>query len=420
MAQVWVVISASPSQQRLVELIDKGYLSEAVGISQALEGFIAKLKSHVQQHGGHMPIALYERVVMQLSMPAAEELPSILEGYQESLGKKVAAGIGMTFEEAAKAATKSLHSGDIELYNPEEVEEYEEFAMTEPDQRRDSRRFEDGIVLPPNLFDPTVPDDEEYKLTQDGAPKPKLSPNYAEAMQAEAKYIQDVANQLGAQEAQQQMQQAVQQQQQPQDLLEALNGGQVEGHTPKTDEDEEGGKSKGGSKKVPKSSKEGSKDDDKEDGEDDSEEVEEEVTDAETAAKKFDEKLAGTLHNIKSQIPQIMALADSNPQAFKQTMDLINKLVNAAHKREKAGDPNKKSEARLELEELAKQFQHRAGAHPKGVHHQILPVGSRKGKYKKVMANGKAVWKEMSAGAVKDDQGNAISVRVSNEQAKGK
>lgn len=408
MAQVWVVISASPAQQRLVELIDKGYLSEAVGISQALEGFIAKLKSHVQQHGGHMPIALYERVVMQLSMPAAEEVPSILEGYQDSLGCKVAAGIGMTFEEAAKASTKSLHSGDIELYNPEEVEEYEEFAMTE------SRRFGDDVILPPNLFDPTIPDDEEYKLTQDGSPKPKLSPGYAESMQAETKYIQDVANQLGAQQAQQQMQQAVQAQQQPQDLLEALNGGQVEGHTPKTDEDEENT----GKDKKSASKPDSKKDDDS--GSDDSEEIKEEVTDAETAAKKFDEKLASTLHQIKSQIPQIMAMADSNPQAFKQTMDLINKLVNAAHKREKDGDPNKKSQARLELEELAKQFQHRATAKVKGPGtHHIWPVGTRKGKYKKVMANGKAIWKEMSAGAVKDDKGNPISVRVSNTQAKG-
>ncbi|RLF65138.1 MAG: hypothetical protein DRN30_04580, partial [Thermoplasmata archaeon] len=135
-----------------------------------------------------------------------------------------------------------------------------------------------------------------------------------------------------------------------------------------------------------------------------------EVEEAEESTS--DDKIAAQLDNIKGQIPQIMGLADKDPKAFKQTMNMINKLIQLAHSRSKT---TKKSETREKIEQLIKAINSKASTKPSS-HGIIYPVGTRLGRYKKVLVEGKSTWREMSSGAVKDNSGNPISVKEYNKQ----
>ena len=397
---VWVVISASEAQSRLVEFIDNGRLAEAVGYSNALKSLIEKMKSFVQQYGGGIPIYLYERIVMQLPSSAAEQLPSIIKGYGEALSNKIAVGIGLTMDEASRAAKKSLYSGEIEMFDPEEQETFAKSGMK-------ARRWKTDVVLPPNTFDPTIPDEEMY--TEEAEIKHTGIPSIEEAIQNESKLIQAIGSQIGMSQMQESMKQAQQQQAQaqqaaqgqeeegqPRDLLEALHGGKVEGHNPEVQEEEQGEEQAAKAPEVKQAEKE----------------IEGEIEEAESVTA--DDKIAMQLDNIKGQIPQIMGLATSNPKAFKQTMDMINKLIQLAHNRSKTTEKN---ETREKLDNLIKAINQRSESRPKTNYHRF-PVNTRLGKWKKVMVNGKEKWRELSSGAIQDNTGQPISVRQHNREAK--
>lgn len=379
---VWVVISASEAQSRLVELIDSGNLAEAVGFSSALNGLINKMKSFVQQYGGGMPIYLYERIVMQISTSTAEQLPMIIKGYSEALNNKIAVGIGLTMEEASRAAQTSRHTGNIELYDPESRYDYEEVIKS----GMKPRRWKSNVVLPPNIFDPTVPDAEPYASSVEETDS--SIPTLEEALENEAKLVQAIQGQIGGNQMQQQEQQEQQQQQQPRDLLESLNGGPVEGHEPQVQSQE------------PEAAPENIEN-----------ELTSEIEEAEESTA--DDKIAMQLDKIKGQIPQIMGLAQKDPKAFKQTMNMINKLIQLAHNRSRS---TKKSETRERIEDLIKSINHRASGRPSAGGHRF-PVGTRLGRYKKVLVEGKEKWREMSSGITKDKDGSPISIKESNEQA---
>jgi hypothetical protein len=85
-------------------------------------------------------------------------------------------------------------------------------------------------------------------------------------------------------------------------------------------------------------------------------------------------------------------------------MSLVQKLLTLAHK-------NKKNIAKRETEELTQLFNETL---EKRV---ILPVGTVKNRKKKVLVNGKARWRSMISGQVKDQAGQAISVKSSNAQS---
>lgn len=400
---VWVVISANKAQERLIRLIDAGQLAEAVGRNQALESLVEKTKAFVQQYGGYLPIAVFGRIVMQIPSSAAEQIPNIIEGFSDSLGNRIAAGIGMTFDEAAKSARISEASGQIEMFDPQknyddDEDDFEKSAIN------GGRRLSSNVTLPVNLFNPLVPDDSEVKAKL--KPKddfPKL-PSLEESMQSENQLLQMLAMQMGGGQPQpspEQMQQQQQQQVPARNLLEALNGAPVQGSPDETQGEAPQGQEAPAEGEAPE------------------QEIAQEVDQAEDEAASFDKKLAGILHNVKNQIPQIMALSDKDPKAFKQTMQLIQKLVQTAHSG-KSKSPVEKSEMRQEIEELEKAFKARL-SYFKGFNKpEHLPLHSRKGKFKKVLVNGKEVWREMSAGQVKDDKGEPISVESSNLGAQGK
>lgn len=378
MNTVWIVLSAQQVTDRLRELIDNGQLAQANEYAYLLQSFLEKIKTFVAAKGGHLTLALYERTVIQMAINDAQEIPDILSDYQERFKHRLACGIGMTFAEASKAAQRSEATGEIELYTREDFET----AKTETP----GGMVRDGFDVPANLFDPLTP--VPKKPNPADIPKVVPRPSADQELQAENGLLQAVMQQIGAPSPEELQAQQQQQQQPPSDLLEALNGGPVQGHN--VPQQAQGQPQKEGGEEKPSE-----------------EEVEKEVDEAGDEADKFNQKLGDQLHNIKSQIPQIMALADSNPKAFSQAMNMISKLIAVAKQRNGV----KKSQIE-ECEELSKALNDRLKAQ--------LPVGSRLGAKKKVLVDGKSIWREMKSGQVKDTKGSAISVKSSNSQAEGK
>ena len=104
MDQVWVTIRAQAARTRMLELLDNGNFAEALGKKSYLDGLVGKIKSFVQQYGGSMPIDLYDCIVMQISTKAAEQLPSIIEAYQDHLKKQ-----NIEYVDATCPLVKKLH-----------------------------------------------------------------------------------------------------------------------------------------------------------------------------------------------------------------------------------------------------------------------------------------------------------------------
>jgi hypothetical protein len=394
MNTVWIVLNNQAVTDRLRELIDHGQLGQANEYAYLLEAFITKIKSFVQNKGGSVVIALYERIVIQLSVNDAEEIPDIIKDYQDRFAGNVACGIGVTFAEAAKAAEKSVGTGQIELYDPSQD------TPTSVYQKKETPggMVRDGFDIPGNLFDPLSPVPKQPDPIENPIPPFIGRPTADQEAQGDAQQVQILVQQLGGGQ-QAAPGQDQEQPQQPQDLLEALNGGPVQGHNSAPKAPPESGESE------PKSGK--SKESKKDSDEPDAKEVKEEVDEAEKDASKFNDQLADQLHNIKAQLPQIMALADSNPKAFSQAMNMISKLITVAKQRNKVSKSQKE-----ECDELSKALNDRLKAH--------LPIGTTLNRKKKVMVNGKATWRSMVSGQVKDASDSAISVRSSNLQAEGK
>jgi hypothetical protein len=289
----------------------------------------------------------------------------ILEGYSKDIPGLIAVGMGLSFREAVAAMHASIATGDIEMYDPENpifegVGEY-------------IRKVEQPLELPVNMFDATIPKVEGEDPDQDGF---VAKPEFEKDVEMQSAMVQAMAQVLqgGQQQQQQMMQQA---QQQPRDLREALEGKQVDGYAPA----EEGEEGKG--KKSKDSEGSGEKSETKGDDEGD---------------EGDSDKLDALLGKVKESLPQIMALHDKNPQAYKAAMALVQKLVQVA----KQGKTKKAEEVTDELEKAIR---------------LRLPVGARKGNKRKVLVDGKEVWRSMAAGQVQDSKGQPISVRESNKEA---
>jgi hypothetical protein len=386
---VWISISCDLLAQEIKRLLDMGFFAEASAKSYKANALLNKMKTFVQSKGGNMKIMLLERQVFELGVIAAEELPNLVQSYKTEFGRKISVGMGLTFEEASKAMQLSTSTGDIEMYDPEthSKEMKEEFGANAV---KDTEKYFKAEGDSPDFDLDMDLDMPEYN--QAGAATSRNGNDYFHApvpdinahQQMEQQYIQQINQSLGFDP-----QQMMQQQQQPRDLLESLNGGQMQGYNPEQAQQEKA------------QSKEGANPSDEE------QQMESEVAQAEEEAKQTDQKLATLLGTVKEQIPQIMALSQKDPKAFKQAMAMVSKLVNVAHQRKKT----QKAETLESAEEFAKAIK-------MGIHrHQLFPVGTRlKGK-KKVMVNGKEVWRSLRAGQVRDSKMQPISVESSNYYA---
>lgn len=397
---LWVVLSAKRVSERLTEMVDSGEMASAINLSSAIDTFIAKLSNFCQQHGGSMPIALYERVVMCLPVNAAEQVPELIKEYNHELHGYLHAGIGMNMQEATAASRMSSYTGDIELYDPRKDYPHDYLQKQEPQQVT--------MDLPPNIFDRAPVDADlphqqqpvknAYKIpprTNGKKRPPALAPSADVESQNNQKLLQSIMGELGFQPPP--PPQEMQQQGPPRDLLEMLNGGQVQGYNPPQQEERQQGGQSSDSRAQAKA-------------------IDAEVAEAEADAEKTNVKLARLLSNVREQIPAIMQLHDTNPNAFKQSMNLISKLVAFASKRDRAA----KSEANLVLEALEKAAQrhgHAGYRSPGGRVIQKYPVGTRVGRKRKVLVNGRATWRSMASGQVQDGRGSAVSVKSANNAA---
>jgi hypothetical protein len=368
---VWISISCEELSDRIKEKIDRGLFEDAQSMSYAVTSFLDKISKFFQSKGGHLYINLIDRQIIETTDTVAEEIPNIIEGYKEILGNRVAVGLGLTFNEATLAMQMSRYSGEIELYDStdpkfKQNESGHGYAKAETESQQ--------VNLPHNIFDPLTPKPN----FQESDHLPKFRPSVQEEFQSDTKFIQSMAQQFAPPPPPPPQQQP--NQNQSQDLLEALHGGKVPGHSPSPEQQQPKQKPKTGNTN-------GAPEDD----------------DDHAHISHANTKLGELLTNVSSYIPQIMALEEKNPQAYKNAMKLIHKLLEVAKKRK-----TNKSEQESELEELNKRIKRK------------LPVGSVVNRRKKVLINGREVWRSVSAGQVMDTQGEAISVKSSNYQAEGK
>lgn len=389
---VWIVISCDAAADRVRTLLDRGFFSEAEQLSNSIKSFSSKVSKDAEAKGGHLYVTLYERIVMEVPLTYAEELPNVIEGFKEVVGAAVAAGLGMTFEEATMAARKSTETGDIELYDPDDA------ANTKPDYfKTDPQQYE----IPPNLFDLTSPPSPAPE-PQKPIPREKpaaIKPGIEQEIQLETKYVQAYAQTMGA-PSPEEMQQQVEAQKAAMGQTEGLPPELQAALAGQSEESDEDGGDKGSKKdsKGKKSGDKGSKKDSSDEEDEDSEEGDEDDSEA-------SDKLADLLLRAKEHIPDIMKLKEKDPKAFDQAIKLIQKLADVTRSRKKVS----KAEATSEVEEFNKAFNAAIG--------RGWPVGTRKGNKQKVTVNGKAVWRSMASGRVQDAKGQAISVKSHNAAA---
>lgn len=352
---VWVVLASDEVVDKLRSLIDKGYLGDAQALHYQLSSMMDKLNKTLSARGGSVRLFTYDRMVLEMSSATAEDLPEIISPYKDFFGNKLAVGIGFDLSEASGAALKSARTNEIELYDPSD----------------DTYKSEEAFQLPPNLFDRTDPEPPEPEKRPKRKPlkQPMLS-NAQTALQAETAMMQSIIQQLTPQPPQPAAPPSSPQQpagqQQPRDLMEMLHGQRIEGHQADEQKKE--------SKPEPEK---------------------QEISD------NGHEKIAGLLATVQDKMPKLMELSDKNPEAFKKIVSLIHKIVDVAKLKN-----TKKSEIITLTEELNKAFRHR------------WPIGTVKGRRKKVLVNGREVWRQMSAGQVLDPNGEPVSVKSINSKAK--
>lgn len=382
MDNLWVVMVSRQIADSIRQDLESGLFTKATNSTNLLKSFQQNLANICQNTGGHVHTFLPEWMTMQCQPSVVEQVPNLVESFNNQIGHSIACGIGMSFEEAVRAALESESTGHIVLYQ-EEVKKAEEQE------------------LPPNLFDY----DSQKVANTDKAKIDKVKYAVAPDFKASAKIseinVQNMVQQLGGnamQQMQQQMatqqQQAMQAQKKPRDLTEALHGEQIQNRNPYAGEQQ---KEPEQNKKQPEQPKQ-----------QEQEQPESGIEKDEMGESPDDDahhKLGNALLQIKQEIPQLMDLSEKNPDAFKQTMALIQKLLNFTKKTKKQF---KKSEIETLTEDLNKRL-------------KSLPIGTVRNRRKKVLVNGKAVWRSVASGMVKDLSGEPISVKSSNLAAqKGK
>jgi hypothetical protein len=380
--KVYILISLEDVSDKINSLIDAGYFEDAKSLDYQIWSLIDKVKSIVIERGGEVLLSTYERQVLLLPISIAENLPFLIDGYKSLFGQKMKVGIGLTLIEAKKASDLSGYTGNIEMYDPEQ-QEYQEMQKDELTLENDLF----NLNLPPNLYDRHQPKSPEPVAEAAKIGKFVAGPDAKQALELESQFIQATVQQINApaQQSQQQMQQQMQQQAQqfqPNNLMEALSGQQS---NPQAQQQLESERSEP-KEKMGASAVEEAKQSDKED---------------EDHAKQAN-KIANLLEMVNEKIPKLTDLADKNPEAFKKVIGLVHKIVDMAKDK-------KKEVAKSEVDDLTENLNKAIKL--------FYPVGTVKKGRKKVIKNGRAVWRSVRSGMVKDNEGNAISVASHNAQA---
>lgn len=340
---------------KIKTLINKGEVEAANQMYWKVKAFQQKVLAFLQEKGLTAMSTIPEFLLFSCSEVHALEIPAMFEGFKMLTDDAVACGVGLDWPEASKAMRRSRQTRKIELYDNE--------VMKAEDDLFD-------LQQPVNISDPKTHEYEDNIVEE----KPKFisAPDAQQQMQIEQQFMQAQAAQMMPQQPQQQPQQA-----QP-----------VEGDAPRKSLLE----TLTGQRPPEKQKEEPTKKEEMPEQEDD---------------KSHMNQIGEALISIKQQIPQLMDLAERNPDAFKQTMTLVQKLLSIAKTKVKKSEHS-------EMEDLVKKINS----------HMKYPVGTTKGRKKKIVIrqNGqeRTVWRSMASGQVMDDQGNPISVKQHNREVKQK
>ena len=409
---IWVVIRNDAIVQNLKSLIDSGDLAGANKMSFTLKAFIDKINSQIQQHGCHVQILSESRIIMQIPASIGTDIEMIVKGYEDQFNSKPAVGIGLNFEEAVTAAQYSFKSGEIEMYDPEthsgEIQE-------------DDEEFDRNVAGYKKI-------DRDGQVTN----QPPLLPSLEESVQMENKLIQGMTQQLmgGQQEGQQQQGQQQAQHQlmsqapedpaqqlqteettpqpfTPRNLLEILLGHPMQAHEDDQALDDH--------ELHPYLHSDMDK---QHQQEEQLAQQQQAQVQAQPEQPQEDQHadLKGITEHMTGKIPELMQLAQNDPAAFKQSMNLVNKLLKL-----KGKQPSEvqKTELIEDYQELTKSraFLH-AVRRGKGFKHSY-PVGTRLGRRIKVkLPNGRTTWRQAESGLVQNVDGTPISVKSNNNQNK--
>lgn len=412
---VWIVINATNISNSLNGLIDKGNFKDAQSIKFYLDNFLKKIKSVCQTHGGSVHLMLYERIILEVTPEVAEQIPNIIENYMPNLSSKMGIGIGMSFEEANEASQKSLQTKKIELY--ESSHNPSEYIKNE--LAKDDEPIKPAVDFPSNVFDPELPDsknitrpvitpkrpveDGQYRLNQIKPEKPQLKPNAEQEAQGQKSLIDRTLDELLfpkkeiAQQAQL-MQQIAQQQQMMQQQAQAQQEKEQATQNLQNIPQEQAEKEELEGDPVIHYEDPTEKEEPQE-----AQPEPQETQPEEDEHDKVSLKLISFLGQLREQMPELMQLHQSNPEAFKQVMSLVNKMLKLSKAK------IKKSELSL-AEELEKNIRKRI-KRAKGT---TYPIGTLKGRKIKVKAGDKASWRSVASGIVMDSKGTPISVKSRN------
>jgi hypothetical protein len=384
------MIATDGVADKIRDLVDSGYFAEAKDLDYHLKSITEKISALINDRGGSVKLSIYDRQVMEMPVTVAEELPLIIAGYREVFGSLMAVGMGMDLKEASTAAKKATFTNQIELYDPKD----ESFALYK------TLQLEADMFQPqPNLTGtdqenhPGPPKPDAYKFAV-GKVVPALSAD--QQMQAEAQMVNATiqllmgpTQQMQQQQQAQEQQQAEQEKEPPGSLLEAMSG-EKKTDKPKTETKQKKDSDSDDSDESSESKK----------GKSDSDSGSDEDSDEDSDATN--EKLGKLLSSVQEKMPELMKLHEKNPEAFKKVIALVQKLVDVA----KAKKSVKKSEISDMTEDLNKALR------------LTFPVGTVRNRKKKVVVDGKAKWRGVAAGQVKDIKGNPISVDSHNAHAK--
>lgn len=399
-SSIWVVLNNQLAHQSLKHFVDNGQLSEAYNMSFIFKKLTEKFNLMAQQHGGHIHLLSDERIVVQIPTSIADQVPMIVAGYEEAFKKPIATGIGLTFEEATKAAQVALKSGKIEMYDPE---------------------VHSNIKNDDNDVDRNVAAYKKIDRNGQASNQPPNIPSFDESNAMDKQMIQAISDQLVAQpqEPQQsedlnmptmlgaqpedpaqqlQTNEAPQQPFQPRNLLEALLGQPM----PEENHDE------------PLEDHQLSDQLYQDADQQQQQEMQQQQDQPQQGQPQQDPHadLKDITEHMTGKIPELMQLAQQDPKAFKQSMSLLDRMVRMKSQKPTAAQ---KSEIEQEFQELIKSKPFR---HALGLKH-IFPVGTRKGRKVKIrLPDGRTVWRSFGTGQLKDIDGTPISAKENHRKNK--
>lgn len=394
---VFVAVQLEGVLQQLERLADESRVSEAKKLQYTLDSLSDQLKSFILQHGCTLHLSTPSRLLFELDEKTAEQLPNILQDYFQKM-QKVAVGIGMSPFEANDAAEKSRHTQQIEMYD---VNEFAKTLDIEDAVFETHNKINTNPQI--NIFGDTEAPKPVNKPVQEKAP-PELTPEESQKISQDAVQllIQSMGGMPQPPPAPPQQPQAAPESEQgqlePQQAESELVPEEAESEPVPGEENEH-------HITIPQPANQEPEQKDELLPEDKTLPYKDQIDGEEEITPQAEDKIFDTLARLKEEIPQIMQMKASDPEGFRDALKLIHTLMSMAKVK-------KTEQQEAQFEELAKRLSTKISHVPRG-----MPIGTIHARKKKVLVNGRAVWRSIAAGQTMDSHGQPISVKSHNNAA---